>query len=71
MVQISRLHGCILNPNDKQLNAIIRRIEEIGGYCHVFQNVMRIQFALVKIIARRGIAIADSTFIQINRNSNV
>lgn len=33
MVEIKRLHGCILNPNDKQLNAILKRIEKCGGYC--------------------------------------
>jgi ferredoxin-thioredoxin reductase catalytic subunit len=33
MIEIKRLHGCILNPNDKVVNAILRRIDKCNGYC--------------------------------------
>lgn len=33
MIEIQRLHGCVLNPNDKVVNAIIKRIEKCNGHC--------------------------------------
>lgn len=33
MIQILRKEGWILNPNDKIVNAIIKRCEDCGGEC--------------------------------------
>lgn len=33
MVKIERIHGKVLNPNDKLVNAIFSRIEKCEGHC--------------------------------------
>lgn len=33
MIQIQRLFGCVLNPKDSVVNAIIKRIEKCEGHC--------------------------------------